>query len=410
MKIKAIKIALGLLCLIGASSLAQAQQRFGDNLGNHRAATDLDMNTKSILNAAGVAIGSATLSNASVALQVDGADKAVLISRVTDTTAVAAPLPGMIVFNTADNTFYVRNNTSWVSYSLAITEAAGINSVSDVRGYTLTNVGQNTVLMLSPADATNPGIVTVSDQTFAGNKTFTGNVAVDGTSTLTVGTGATTLGGTLGVAGEVTVGSAATAANTILNGKLNVSDSLNVGSEAAAANTALHGSLEVINGITTLSGVVTPSGGGPAVPGVIIPNAPAADGVDTENFVVLDAAGNLKRSSLSAVALAKNTVAMGTPATPFSEANQLGKFVLTGLTYIKQNDGIVVNFDALTSVDIAEYLTITNAMATADEEVTIWVADLRQPAETDPSNNTYEYTAPDLTNKNFVITRYRQTP
>jgi hypothetical protein len=83
-------------------------------------------------------------------------------------------------------------------------------------------------------------------QTVAGAKTFSGNTAVSGSSTFTVGTGATALGGTLAVTGATT-----------LNGNTSVSGSntLTVGTGA----TALGGTLGV-TGATTLSSTLAVSG------------------------------------------------------------------------------------------------------------------------------------------------------
>jgi uncharacterized protein YjbI with pentapeptide repeats len=89
-------------------------------------------------------------------------------------------------------------------------------------------------------------------QTVAGAKTFSGNTAVSGTSTFTVGTGATALGGTLAVTGATT-----------LNGNTSVSgtNTFTVGTGA----TALGGTLGVtgnatIGGTTTLNGNTSVSG------------------------------------------------------------------------------------------------------------------------------------------------------
>jgi hypothetical protein len=83
-------------------------------------------------------------------------------------------------------------------------------------------------------------------QTIAGAKTFTGNTAVSGTNTFTVGTGATALGGTLAVTGATT-----------LNGNTSVSgtNTLTVGTGA----TTLGGTLAV-TGATTLSSTLGVTG------------------------------------------------------------------------------------------------------------------------------------------------------
>jgi hypothetical protein len=106
--------------LLGAISTVQGQSRqikLGDNLGDHMAAKDLDMNSKQILNAEGIAIGSATITNQNVAFQIDGTNKAILMPRVAALTAITTPVNGMLVYNSTDNKFYVRENGVWVSFA-----------------------------------------------------------------------------------------------------------------------------------------------------------------------------------------------------------------------------------------------------------------------------------------------------
>jgi len=55
---------------------------------------------------------------------------------------------------------------------------------SDVNGATIVSDTTSRTIILHPADATNPGIVTAGAQTFGGNKTFNGNTTVNGTTTL----------------------------------------------------------------------------------------------------------------------------------------------------------------------------------------------------------------------------------
>ncbi|QEC41370.1 hypothetical protein [Pseudobacter ginsenosidimutans] len=60
-----------------------------------------------------------------------------------------------------------------------------VATVPNVNGATLDSTGAGTrVLVLHPADATNPGIVTAGAQTFGGDKTFNNGVTVNGTTTL----------------------------------------------------------------------------------------------------------------------------------------------------------------------------------------------------------------------------------
>jgi hypothetical protein len=116
-------------------------------------------------------------------------------------------------------------------------------------------------LELVAASATLAGIVTTTTQTFGGDKTFTGAVAVGGAATVggTLGvTGATTLGSTLGVTGATTLASDLTVAatgTTTLNGATVVNNTLNVtGATTLAGTTAT--TLDV-TGASTLTGAVT---------------------------------------------------------------------------------------------------------------------------------------------------------
>ena len=97
-------------------------------------------------------------------------------------------------------------------------------------------------LELVAASATLAGIVTTGAQTFGGDKTFAGNVAVGGTADVT---GATTLGSTLAVTGATTLAStlgvtgAATLANTLdVTGATTLASNLSVGGNTAVTGTS----------------------------------------------------------------------------------------------------------------------------------------------------------------------------
>lgn len=124
--------------LLFSASLLFAQQKLGDNLGNHKATQDLDMNSKKLLNSAGVAIGVATISNASIALQVDGADKSILIPRISALTAISTPENGMLVYNTADSKFYVRQGNTWVTFATVSESVISLNLKAPLASPTFT--------------------------------------------------------------------------------------------------------------------------------------------------------------------------------------------------------------------------------------------------------------------------------
>jgi hypothetical protein len=59
-----------------------------------------------------------------------------------------------------------------------------VANTPNINGATITTDSTSRTIVLHPADATNPGIVTAGAQTFGGDKTFNNNVAVNGTLTL----------------------------------------------------------------------------------------------------------------------------------------------------------------------------------------------------------------------------------
>ncbi|RZM18090.1 MAG: hypothetical protein EOO88_41630 [Pedobacter sp.] len=373
MKKNILKAAAITLLTLSSSSLVKAQI-LGDNLGNHKATKDLLMQTKQILNTSGLAIGTATFSNTSIALQIDGSDKAILIPRVATNAAIATPLNGMIIYNTTDKKFYlyqggdnVNAGGAWTTFALAMIEATdGINATGNDHGYTLTQVGAETVLKLSAATLTMPGIVTVDTQSFGGDKTFggkvtvTGNTEVLGTSTFTVGAGLSALGGKLTVADSVAL---AQSLSVAVRTKLNA-DSVSGGLK--------------LDGIQTGSGILA------------------------EKFIVVDVAGNVKRSAQSPFSLDQRTVVIPTVVLP---TNSAIKITITGILNLKKNDGVLVNFDAdelLSNADLA-FMSILNATATADGTLTITVADMRQEAEVAPFLSDAGVL---LTGKHFTLTRY----
>lgn len=165
MKINFTKTIFLFILLLGASRL-YAQQRMGDNLGNHKATTNLNLNGKNlekaqVINAENVIIGTATMvNNASIALQVNG-QKAILIPRIgnlLDASSAAIPaadlIEGMIAYDLTTHKFYVRDNTSWITYGstklsdahILVGDASGMaRSVVMGGDVTINNVGVTAV-------------------------------------------------------------------------------------------------------------------------------------------------------------------------------------------------------------------------------------------------------------------------
>jgi len=126
------------IVLVTSSYGAFSQQLMRDNLGSHVATKDLNLsgfniNAANTVNATTVVASvvlagtATTLTNSSIALQVDGVDKAILVPRVTDllngttpSIPVANAVNGMIVYDLATSKFYHRQNNAWVVYVDAI--------------------------------------------------------------------------------------------------------------------------------------------------------------------------------------------------------------------------------------------------------------------------------------------------
>ncbi|SFD06834.1 hypothetical protein SAMN05518672_101310 [Chitinophaga sp. CF118] len=109
-------------------------------------------------------------------------------------------------------------------------------------------------IQLIAATGTQNGIVTTGAQTFGGDKTFNGNVAVGGTANVT---GATTLGSTLSVASAATVG-----------GTLGVTGATTLASDLSVGGNATVTGNTTVTGTSTLTNAVTL--------GTVVPTATAA--------------------------------------------------------------------------------------------------------------------------------------
>jgi len=94
-----------------------AQQRLGDNMGNHKATMDLNMGAKNIVNAQGMAIGSATLTNTNVILDIASTNKVMVIPRVTNIANLTGTIDeGSLAFDVATSRFVIREAGAWSSF------------------------------------------------------------------------------------------------------------------------------------------------------------------------------------------------------------------------------------------------------------------------------------------------------
>ena len=390
MRQQLLKITLALVIIFSTAFLAKAQ-KFGDNLGNHKASKDLILQDHKILGANGISIGSATITNESVALQVTGTDKAIVITGVATTTTILNPTKGMIVYDTVLEKFFVYQgvagvNGAWVSFALGLdTDGDGINNTGNSNGYTLTvNANNETVLRLSAADEINPGIVTTVAQTFGGDKTFGGDVVIGSTSSTTTGKN------NLLVTGSTTIsGSAAVGSTLNVTGATTLGDNLLVTGVTTLTNNVHAGANLTVTGATTLSGSVGMTG---------IASATGTD--DAERFIIVNAAGQVLKTNFSTNSFGKFKVQVPTGTVGNFNQDNLGVDIELTIPGIKQDNGIVVNFFSTDKPKFAG-LTIMSAVANADDKVTVSIADLRVPAD-DGS-----YVAPDIASGSFTVTRYK---
>ena len=111
-------------------------------------------------------------------------DTVTITNRTADST-IALTLP---VQNGSSPTkpygFLTLADWNKIQSSLQTLLVGAVATVSNVNGAHIDSTGTTRTIVLHPADATNPGIVTAGTQTFGGDKTFNGNTTAAGTLTL----------------------------------------------------------------------------------------------------------------------------------------------------------------------------------------------------------------------------------
>lgn len=80
--------------------------------------------------------------------------------------------------------FLKYNDWQKIQSAVQVMTIGAVASSPDINGATVTKSNDTLTLVLHPADATHPGIVTTGTQTFGGDKTFAGNTTMNGTVTL----------------------------------------------------------------------------------------------------------------------------------------------------------------------------------------------------------------------------------
>jgi len=257
---------------------AQAQVRFGDNLGNHQATKDLDMKTFNVKNIGILGYNSiATISNVSgggnIGTAATTVDKYTIfpVNQTSTGQALTLPTPGD---GAIGHVAYIKNagTASFTMYGVTVAIGGMVQLTYDGAAWSVTSAGTavsvlgtptgsnanggviaGNTLSLSFADGTNPGLVSTGTQTFAGDKTlsgattFTGNVSQTGSTTFSTGTGTVLLNGDVSLAAGKSLAYA--------SGAGNFDQSLSTGTFKTGTGAVS------LNGITTLNGNTTLSSG-----------------------------------------------------------------------------------------------------------------------------------------------------
>lgn len=131
--------------------------------------------------------------------------------------------------SSASKPYGLLTYADWQKIHSGLQELAigAVASTSDVNGATITVTDTLRTIVLHPADATNPGIVTAGTQTFGGDKTFAGNVSVGGNHAVT--------------GNETITGNASVNGNAVVNGTLNINN--------VATNSSVDSVLVISNGL-----------------------------------------------------------------------------------------------------------------------------------------------------------------
>lgn len=113
--------------------------------------------------------GVAPVYKSSALLNLESTTKGFLMPRLTTVQrdAVASPNNGLLIFNSTTNSFNYYNG-GWASFGSGINSVDTFGTVPNVYGASISGSS----IVLQPADASNPGGVSTTNQTFGGTKTF----------------------------------------------------------------------------------------------------------------------------------------------------------------------------------------------------------------------------------------------
>jgi hypothetical protein len=119
----------------------------------------------------------------SLTAQASDTSNNVLVQNRTADSTIAIYLPVQNGSAGATRPYGFLTYTDWQKIQSGIQTIAigAVAAASDVNGATIVTDSTSRTIVLHPADATNPGIVTAGTQTFGGDKTFNNNLTVNGT-------------------------------------------------------------------------------------------------------------------------------------------------------------------------------------------------------------------------------------
>jgi hypothetical protein len=119
----------------------------------------------------------------SLTAQASDTSNNVLVQNRTADSTIAIYLPVQNGAAGATRPYGFLTYTDWQKIQSGIQTIAigAVAATSDVNGATIVTDSTSRTIVLHPADATNPGIVTAGTQTFGGDKTFNNNLTVNGT-------------------------------------------------------------------------------------------------------------------------------------------------------------------------------------------------------------------------------------
>lgn len=297
-------------------------------------------------------------------LELDGSTSGnIQISAADTTTSYAVKMPNA---QGAASTFLQNDgsgNLSWVTATSGVTTIGTIDSQSkSANGAVITG----TSLVMQSADATNPGLVTIGAQTFAGAKTFSGNILSSTNGTLDIGSSGNPFNNIYGVNHRVTSGF------FDINGLGRWSQSItapdgnsyDTGIQSSAAKSIAFGTINAANTLAGKVGIYTgnatstgnsgdiiiQTGTSTATRGVVSINGSAINANTTQIHNVVDPTSAQDAATKNYVdnAVGGVTVPGDISQTSFTAAdNQATPANVTGLAFA---NGVTRSFDALVSI------------------------------------------------------------